>query len=422
MRASVIHPASERPGRGNLPGLAGCVAFVIYTAFLLATIKTDPQGGDGMGLTGQAAGIGAVLLLNLACLPLLLARLREGAKGSSVVFYVFWAAMLALLPFGQMPLLSFVYIVLTVLVYVCLGSIWLASGVQRRWMAAGASVLCYGFCLRAMLTYDLGTGRGLGAVVPNTIGTVAITPVLLSFLLGHAWLRGLTYVAGLGIAGYVGARGSLCSLAIYVFVQELALIVVHRRWVALVRTCMIAAIGVPILAAGMMISRDLREAIVAPLVEVMALDSKERGLHSGLTGRSAHWGRLAQDVEESFVTGIGFRAAKSSTTHSAFLDLVREAGAIGTLLFVGFVALRLLQLTRTVFGAGIPGAQREMAAGVLAGMCAVLFLANFEQMLLNVGFPIGACALLYYAYQEPLPSSCATPEHNYTAGTALFAR
>jgi hypothetical protein len=34
----------------------------------------------------------------------------------------------------------------------------------------------------------------------------------------------------------------------------------------------------------------------------------------------------------------------------------------------------------------------------------VLFLAVFEIWLLNIGFPIGACALLFYTWHEPLPA------------------
>lgn len=390
------------------PGPWGCLGFALYLVGLLLSRNIAP--GSGLGMKGQLLGILGLLVVSAPWLGVVGGRLRDGARGSSLLFYLFWTAVLVLIPFAKSIPISLAYLVLTFAVFAAAGNVWLASRRQLQVLAAGLAVLCFGFCLIPILRYGLGAGRGVGGLVPNELAAIACTPVLLCFVL-PGWGRGLIYAGALALILYVNARGSLGAALLFAGVLESARVVIFRRWRAVARLGVALAVGLPVAVAVLLSSSKAQQVVTDPIRYALALDTPERALGSGLTGRTLIWREHMAEMTEHFVVGIGFRGSRASgridTSHSAVLDLVRECGVIGAGLFALFVAVRLLQLGRCVLSACLTRERREMAAGVLAAMLAVLFLAVFEAQLLNIGYPFGACALLLYAYQEPMPAGAA---------------
>jgi hypothetical protein len=421
MHPAQLHPAWEatmapagesRPAAGRAAsrarwaGTAAAAGFVAYAAWLLASIPVSPGGGGGLGLKGQMLGVLSLLVPAAPFAGHALARFRDGLRGSALLFFFFWIVALALAPFGRYPVPSTLYVLLTFGVYVAAGNVWLAPRRHLQALALAVAAICFGFCLHAVATWDLGAGRGIGLLQPNKVGAIALTPVLVSFFL-PGYLRAPIYAVALALCGYVGARGSLASAGLFILVHEAAMIVVRRRAGAVAFCAVAAAVAVPCAAGVLLVFPQARASSLEAVEAVAALGDPERGVDSGFSGRVDGWRMGLREIREHLAAGIGFRAAKVESTHSAILDLVMETGAPGAMLFALFIVVRLAQLGRCVLATGLSDGARERAAGVLAGLSAILLLSVFEILLLNVGFLVGACAFLFYAYHEPLSGSAS---------------
>lgn len=387
------------------PAVFGCIGFACYVTAIMVTRPISPDAADS-SLKGQLVGVAIIAILGLPFAGTLLRRLAEGSRRSSMIFHLFWAVTLLMLPFGVAPIYSLLYLVLTFGVYFCVGSVWMAPPWLLRTTFLAVSAVCYYVCIRTAATFDLNPGRHLGLLTPNHFAAFALAPVLLSFAQPRLLQFGI-YALSLILILFINARGALLSFWIYVAGYEAARTVIAGGRKHLVFFALLAGIAAPVAATACLADAPLGERVLSALKSSLAWDDPGRGVHSGFTGRAYGWS--AENLQEHLVTGAGFRSAKYiGGAHSAWYSLARDSGVVGTGLFVLFIAVRFLQLARSVLWRELSTEARLEAAGVMAATAAIMFIAIFELWLLNIGFPIGACALLLYSYYEPLPSELPT--------------
>jgi len=397
---------ARRPVWWNHAGCWGAAGFCAYVSILVVTRPVVPGGLD-LGFRGQLFGVAALVFCGLLFPGATLARVATGHRRSSLVFHLFWLAVLALTPFARAPAFALAYVGLTFLVYAVAGNLWSAP---RRWRQASLGVVtlvCFGFCVSVAVTNPLNPGRMIGVLTPNHFAAIALTPTLLSFV-WRGTARAVVQVVSLALILYVSARGALLAWMLFVVVHETAVIWIHRRWHVLVRAALVGGLLLPVAGVLLLAWPAARDTVATALAQRLALTDPDRGVGSGFTGRYEIWSEHRDEIADHFVAGIGFRGSRTDTvmgsTHNAYLDLVKETGVIGTGLFLLFVGLRLLVLVRAVVSPDVGRESAQVSAGVLAGLVAILFLAFFEALLLNIGFPIGACALLFYSFHEPAPA------------------
>ncbi|HSQ51744.1 MAG TPA: O-antigen ligase family protein [Nitrospiraceae bacterium] len=285
---------------------------------------------------------------------------------------------------SPVALLSTGYLVLT------LAGIWLAlqfnSSLDADQYEHGLKVfalltatLLVGF---AWYEYTPGTrlGNGKDILNPNTIGLVSVS-VLLAAMSIKALLFRLAVMGP--IAGIIVLTSS--RAAAVAAVVGLGMILWLRLRARRRRVLLIAGIGLIFAVVVMMAYGD----VMYPILDrSFGLNTADRGIGSGATGRVMAWKGTWEIFVRNPVLGVGFRAHEfllkaDSSSHNGYLATLAEVGMIGFLgvLFLVVRGLRLLWVGSREPGPGF-------SQSILFGLCVgYLLLAVFERYLINVGNP-----------------------------------
>lgn len=244
--------------------------------------------------------------------------------------------------------------------------------------------------LAAFAVYEYTPGVRLGnarnILNPNAVAMVSVSVILASSTFRNAVLRYAAMGSGALVLVLTGSRASavavLAGLAVIGFMRRRE----RGRRAKFVRYAAMVA-GVVLLVVYL-------DPITAYVTDFFQLDSRNRGLDSGASGRMVVWRMTWNLFLENPMFGVGFRAHEHiiqvGSAHNGYLAMLAEVGIIG---FAGVAYLIGKGMTVLWRDAGTPEGARVY--GVMLGLSAgYMLLALFERYLLNVGNPTSLLFLL----------------------------
>lgn len=375
--------------------LAAVAAMLLLIALPLAGEReTSFEGAESIGrfqylAVGCLVGVLALSLLTLG------SSLRVKPLGvcefSFLAFMTVCAFSSAL---GVSPIQSLTYLMATTICYCAGFAAWRVLPPQRMaWVFAFCGVVYVLFAAYCLARYGVGVGRYVGRMTPNHFAAIAGVGAMCCQL-GGRYVKIVGGALGVALVVWVVARGMFLSLGVFFTVY-------YFRWIRAVFSKRGGGLAPFLLAVGfgglltVVVVLFIMPSAADKIGNYFDLNSVERGVGSGLTGRSEIWNLGWERFIENPFLGQGFRSVKitgiGETTHSSYIDLLREVGALGLVCYGVFVVLSVRQLFRV--RAGMDVKSQDVHRWASAVVVALLFLSFFEINLLTFAFPSGAMIL-----------------------------
>jgi len=254
---------------------------------------------------------------------------------SGAMLSMFCLMMLVLAPLSLFPMHSAGYALLT------LGTLCMASWVWHNDYRALRVMLLLAAALLLLALFLLflkhGFSRGsIGGINRNRFASTAMVAIICCFF-GKGKIKWIGLLVGIPFIWMVTSRGSLLSLGVFSSVYFLLNLGV-RRFIPLAAIGVFVMVGVILSGRGMGGKQDL------VISNILMLDSAERGLESGFTGRAERWKEGLQTLRQSPLIGHGFRTRRnlsieSKSAHSGYINLALDSGLLGISLVVGAFAI-----------------------------------------------------------------------------------
>lgn len=270
------------------------------------------------------------------------------------------------------------YVAAFAVVFTVLGALWFNDEESQQRVALYSSICLFGFIAYAFLTQPLDLDRRhVGFIHPNLLGATAMSAAIL-YCLSAARLKAVAMAVAAAVMVIVSSRSSLVAFAVFVGILGGYYSISSRKaflW------CLAG------LAIGSIAFFRYREYIASFLDRALILDDVDRGLASGLSGRAEAWEGFLPQLSENAFLGVGFRQRDAyEGTHNAILNLFVENGVIGGSLLFGFMFIVIITSARIAFARKSSSKRsREIAAIVLAALCAFVVRGLAEPQILNIG-------------------------------------
>lgn len=388
------HVAESAPLEARLTRLA-TLPFALYLLYLgVYNVRPRQWGAEyalGVGAPGMALLAATVGLFALGWLGSAseITRILRGSLRRTllVVFFLFTATASVWQLAGAT---GTAYALLTLSVFVGCGLMWRHAQAHLHRIAVIGAVVYITAMLGAIGLYGVGWGRFVGNLPPNHVADIAVSAVILAWTFSQRlWFRVVILALALGVILTVQSRGALICLGVYFLAANLLNRASWLRSLSRGKMILLSVAGAAACATPLIMPAQADAAIQYVLQDVLLADDAERGAGTGGTGRSERWQPALDNINESPIIGHGFRAstrAEWETSHNAYIDLLRDTGAIGLLLFGTYLVLELIARVR---------AQRDqMEAYCLAGIVAIAVNAMIEIHLINIGFPLALIMIL----------------------------
>jgi len=247
---------------------------------------------------------------------------------SSALLSIFCLLMLVLAPLSLFPLHTAGYAVLT------LGTFCMASWVWNNDYRAVRFMLILTAALLLLVLFLIfmkhGFSRGsVGGINRNRYAGVAMVAIMCCFF-GNGKIKWIGLLAGLPFILMVTSRSGLLAVGVFA-TAYLALNLGIRRFLPF------AVLGAVVLVAVILSGRGMGGKQDLVISKILMLDSAERGLQSGLTGRTDRWKEGFQTFRKSPVIGHGFRTRRnisieSKSAHNGYINLALDSGLLGIIL------------------------------------------------------------------------------------------
>jgi O-antigen ligase len=258
---------------------------------------------------------------------------------------------------------------------------------DRRLLRSIASIYCILgglFLLYVDLTGEMLWGRlRANDIESNVWGLVGLTVCLGAF----ARKPGPVAVAGFAAGGatilLANSREHMVALA----VALLVIIALYLRdmnrsrlWAVLAGSC------VTLILAALLLDPYILDAISYVNSDVLMLDSPNRGLNSGFTGRSDIWAATFDLWLKSPLLGIGFRQHEqflpgALPAHNAYLAMLADTGLLGFIVYV------VLQIGSLIASWGIQ--DQRTRRFVMTVILTYIVIGFFDRRTINAGNPFG---------------------------------
>lgn len=262
---------------------------------------------------------------------------------------------------------------------------------DRRLFPSIASIYCVltaPFLVYIDITGERVWGRLSAGLQPNMWGLVGLTVCLAAFARKPGILTIGSFVVGAATILLSSSRESLLSVAAGVMVV-VALYLQDMNRPRFVR--LLAGACVTLIVVAVTLDPYILNAIHYVGSEVFLLDSPERGLGSGFTGRSELWAAAYDIWLKSPLLGIGFRQHEQfmpdgMPAHNAYLAMLADTGMIGLIVY-------LVLLIGSLVGAyGIQ--DRRTRRFALAIIVAYIVSGFFDRRTINGGNPFSLFFLM----------------------------
>jgi O-antigen ligase len=216
---------------------------------------------------------------------------------------------------------------------------------------------------------------------PNMWGLAGLTVCLGAFARKPGLLAVGGFIVGAATILEASSRESLVAIA----VALLVVIGLHLQDTTRPRlVVMLAGAGVALVLTALLLDPYIINAIGYISSDVFLLDSPERGLDSGFSGRSGVWAATIEVWLKSPLIGIGFRRHEQflpdeAPAHNAFLAMLADTGLAGLLVYLVLLVGSLI----AAWGIRDPRTRRF----VLAVIVAYIMSGFFDRRTINGGNP-----------------------------------
>lgn len=389
---------------------------------LVAAVFTGSFLPYVFGLTRLSLLIPVFGLLALCgvALPIIYAtrsrRLVESLLGWRLVLFAFVLPItpsIIALGRGQVDPVAYAVLLGAVLIAcrVAMGFVRL-SGVLQAFALSGAfAVPLFWVWDRHQIFHAIATGSRLipGATQPN-----AIAFMFAGFAVVFAW-RVLARSSGVFVKVAYGALFGVACLTIFLASSRASMLSLACAglWVlimAAARALRGAKVskGPAVFAAALLIAGVTATVVVRPgylragttsVVKVLQLESKYRGVGSGLSGRLGRWQKTLQALGErgTWAFGAGYRTSEKEVGFSVdngYLTVAYEAGVFAS----AAVALQLLWCLwlSSRYYLSAAGERKRRFALALGGLVTVFVVNNlFDRYLFGIGNPFSVLGLFF---------------------------
>jgi hypothetical protein len=290
-----------------------------------------------------------------------------------------------LIPAAWMPI---VYTLNTVFV---LGIATLIAGCPDRSLlqriASFYCIFAIPFLIYVDLTGEMVWGRLTAGLEPNNWGLMALTVCVAAFArkLGPVAVAG--FAVGVETILLASSREHLLALAVILAVA----VVLYFRGMTRIRLGVVLAGSCATLVLfAVLLDPYITDAIRYVGHDILLVDSPDRGVDSGFTGRSAIWVEtLNLWLKHPFI-GIGFRQheqfLEGAPAHSAYLAMLADTGLVG---FIWYLIL----LIRSLVDSWHIEDQRTRRFVVVA-IVGYIIAGFFDRRTINPGNPYGLLFLI----------------------------
>ena len=249
-----------------------------------------------------------------------------------------------------------------------------------------ASIAVIGMLFAFVVIHGPPDGRSIGGIHPNQIGAFALLATFFAARSMHS-TRWLIYSLGLGFAVAVSSRSAGIAILIIMLVDYTSGI----SRMTLLRAFFITTFSALFLVA-VFVWFDW-------LTSWLELDSPDRGVGSGFTGRVEMMSAFLPQAIEKPILGYGFRQRENyQATHNGFLNFTLENGFIIAAAFVFVIFSALLTCVKRIRDKNADSREPLILIGIFLAWG---FNAFFEPQIVNFGDAFGVMTMfLLTAYAK----------------------
>jgi O-antigen ligase len=282
-----------------------------------------------------------------------------------------------------------VYILNTILL-LAIGTL-VAACPDRRLLRTIASLYCL-FSIPYLIYIDLTGDMLWGRLVDNDLESnnwglmglsVCVTALARKF--GPVSLAG--FIVGAATILLASSREHVLAIAVIIPVLA-ALQVKHMTPSRLV--LVLTGLCATLVLTMLLFDPFILNAIQYVKHDVLLLDSPNRGLDSGFTGRTTVWAETFDLWQKWPILGVGFRQHEQFLhgvpAHNAYLAMLADMGLLGLVVYV------VLQATSLIASWGIEDARTRRF--VVVALVGYLVLGFFDRRTINTGNPYGVLFVL----------------------------
>lgn len=326
------------------------------------------------------------------------------------------SAILSTVNTADFAVARFFNCLLTIAIFFGLISFWRTPWVLRKTMFVATSYFLFATMIVGYIWHGNGALRWVGGVQPNHFGRYGV--IALFFLtLARGRIQIMTFALAVLLTLVVSSRTSLVGAMIFFICYYLWSPVEDRPNERLLFIVLagLAAIGIDGIFNG--------GHILAYIVDQLALGSADRGLSSGLSGRSETYGAFFNQDVSGFAFGWGFQAVKylGVRLHSGVLKGFYEDGIfLGTIFYLAIIVKIVSQLRASAS----PSGARLRACGAFAAASLAMTISEPDNFAIgfpgSVAFMLALASPVFLLAEDTLLASQArsnVPERN--DGTAI---
>jgi len=278
---------------------------------------------------------------------------------------------------------SLIYTVATYLTILLFSRLWLEPWPNIRSGLFILGVIIFGLLGAAILLHGLPQNRWIGGIQPNQFSGFALAGMLALFFQG-AKTRIIAYILALSCVLLVNSRGGILAVLDFGVCYAAFMLIGHRT------TKQVIVIAF-IFSAAFFVLAGFLDTIWETVVSVTKIYDPDRGLGSGLTGRSRDWSILFAMIAERPFTGYGFRTERglSLLIHNAYIKLFLQVGFIAGITFILVILIQAYRMA--VNGIRLAKIDKEKAntfCVIASGVIMITINGFLESIMINIGFPL----------------------------------
>lgn len=315
---------------------------------------------------------------------------------------IFILYFLATSPASINPTRSFLYSGVTTFFFAGCYYFWRQSVFQIELsfkFVVVATFLCFLYLVIALPLRE----RTLGWISPNLLAHVGLMSVIAGVIITGR-LKFVAILFGVVLIVFSQSRTVFISLSVFI-VSYISIKYLLRSYKQTLYTAVICIFIAPILP---LVSSGVISVISNASSMILGVDDASRVSGSGLSGRSAYWENALHVISERPLIGHGFRTRRSLdyseasavNAHSGFLNLVLDAGVLGTIIFIALYIFAINRSVKLYFSFNLNGNQMQRKFSAVAFSFLVAYIPIFivEPNYMNLSHPTSMLFTLFVMF------------------------
>ena len=256
-----------------------------------------------------------------------------------------------------------------------------------RSIAGLYSIISVPFLVYILLYGEIIWGRLTAGIEPNNWGLMGLTVCLGAFARKLRPLSVASFVVGAATILQASSREDLLALAI---ILPLMMILSFRTMIRPRLLAVLVGSCVSLILVAVLFDPYILNGVRYVNHDVLYLDSPDRGIDSGFTGRTGIWGETLDLWMKAPLLGIGYRQHEhflaGAPAHNAYLAMLADTGLLGLVVYAVLLVWSLV--------ASWSIRDQRTRRFVLAGIVGYIIMGFFDRRTINAGNPYGVLILM----------------------------